>query len=173
MQQINSIQFIKEEEVFQMATASMEVTKQTIENKATGVKRDAYSASVRFNRLHMYKFNIQSDDYALLHYYSKRKVPANQFVVPVRTRIIETKWPEKDGRKAHSRFAIQVYVTDKLKWEFDITNTQFMNSFSAGLEEGELKDYEPVIKIPGKQDKEVINEVKEELKTRLCHAFQE
>ena len=159
---LNSIQFIKPEEVNAMAIVPMEVTKSTITNKNTEVKRDAFSAALKFDRLTSFKLNISGDDFALIHYYSQRKYLADQFTVQARVRIVETKWPEKDGRKAHSSYLIQIYLTDELKWEFDITKSQFLSAFLAGIKVGGLSQYKPIEKIPGKQDKEVVVQEEEE-----------
>ena len=44
---------------------------------------------------------------------------------------------------------IQIYLNNNLKWEFDITSTQFLNAFLQGLSEGDIeKVYSPVERIP-------------------------
>ena len=161
--QINSIQFIKPEEVNAMALVPMEVTKSVIANKNTEVKREQFSAALKFDRLTTFKLNISNDDFALIHYYSQRKYLADQFTVQAHVRVIETKWPEKDGRKAHSSYLIQIYLTDDLKWEFDITKSQFLPVYLAGIKAGSLSQYLPIEKIPGKSDKEVVKEEEEKL----------
>ena len=95
---LNSIQFIKPEEVSAMPVVAMEVTHSVITNKNSEVKRDSYSAALKFDRLTSFKLNISGDDFALIHYYSQRKYLAEQFNVQAHVRMIETKWPEKDGR---------------------------------------------------------------------------
>ena len=151
MAKVSGINFIKEDEVKTMPMAPMEVTKALIVNKDTGVKRDAYSAQVKFDYYSSFKFpsGITSDDYALIHYHSKRKKHDDQFVVQAHVRIVETKWPEREGRKARSTYMIQIYLNNNLKWEFDITSTQFLNAFLQGLSEGDIeKVYSPVERIP-------------------------
>ena len=88
---------------------------------------------------------------------------ADQFTVQAHVRIIETKWPEKDGRKAHSSYMIQIYLTDDLKWEFDITKSQFLPVYLAGIKAGNLSQFKSIEKIPGKTDKEVVKEEEEKL----------
>ena len=159
---LNSIQFIKPEEVSAMPVVAMEVTHSVITNKNSEVKRDSYSAALKFDRLTSFKLNISGDDFALIHYYSQRKYLAEQFNVQAHVRMIETKWPEKDGRKAHSSYLLQIYLTDELKWEFDITKSQFLSAFLAGIKAGGLSQYKPIEKIPGKTDKEVVVQEEED-----------
>ena len=81
-----------------------------------------------------------------------------------RVRLVETQWPENGDRKANSTYELQVYVNDNLKWESDITDTDFLKAVLTGNKEGFLKEYVPVIRIPGKQEKEVsdIQDLQEE-----------
>ena len=162
MAQINSIRFIKPEEVNSMASAPMEVTRSVILNKTTGVKREMYSAAVKLDRLTTFPLTIDSNEYALLHYHIQRKKFDDQFTVQAKIRIIETKWPERENRKAHSSFMIQVYVNDNVKWEFDITHSTFLLALQAGYKEGALEAFKPVEKIPGQSDKEEEERVEQE-----------
>ena len=166
MAKVSGINFIKEDEVKTMPMAPMEVTKALIVNKDTGVKRDTYSAQVKFDYYSSFKFpsGITSDDYALIHYHSKRKKHDDQFVVQAHVRIIETKWPEREGRKARSTYMIQIYLNNNLKWEFDITSSQFLNAFLQGLAEGDIeKAFAPVERIPFSFDDKEEPKVAEDL----------
>ena len=158
LMKINGIRFITPEEVNAMNSVNLEVTKALLGGKSSDVKRFMFSIDVQFDRLTSHKMTISNDDFALLHYYSERKYLADQFTVQARARIVETKWPEKDGRPAHSSYMLQVYCTDELKWEEDITNKQFVNVYLKGIKNGGLKEFLPVARIPGLQEKEVIQE---------------
>ena len=155
---INGIKFITPEEVNEMSPVEIEVTKTSFGGKSGDVKREMFNIDVKFDRLTSRKIPINNDDYALLHYYSERKYLADQFTVQARARIVETKWPEKDGRPAHSSYLLQVYATDDLKWEEDITNKQFVNVYLKGIKNGDLKDFLPVVRIPGVQEKEEVEQ---------------
>ena len=162
LMKLNSIRFISQEEVNAMAQADLEVTKTTF-GKANEVKRDSYSIEVKLDRLTSHKLPISKDDFVLLHYFSERKNLADQFVVACRARIIETQWPEKDSRPAHSSYLLQIYVNEDLKWEEDFSYLQFRNVYLKGIKNGGLKEFLPVIRIPGIQEKEVdLEEPKEE-----------
>ena len=155
---VNGIRFITPEEVNAMSQVDLEVTRTSFGSKTGDVKRDMYSIEVKFDRLTSRKLPISNDDFALLHFYSERKYLADQFTVQAKARIVETQWPEKDGRPAHSSYLLQIYATDELKWEEDITNKQFVNVYLKGIKNGDLKDFLPVVRIPGIQEKEVIQE---------------
>lgn len=155
---VNGIKFITPEEIAGMSPVDLEVTKTSFGGKTGDVKREMYNIEVKFDRLTSRKLPISNDDFALLHFYSERKYLADQFTVQAKARIVETQWPEKDGRPAHSSYLLQIYATDELKWEEDITNKQFVNVYLKGIKNGDLKDYPPVVRIPGSQEKEVIQE---------------
>ena len=162
MNKINSIRYVTPEEVKAMSVADLEVT-HSVFGKANEVKRDSYTIEVKLDRLTSHKISIQKDDFVLLHYFSERKNLADQFVVPCRARIIETQWPEKDNRPAHSSYLLQIYVNDDLKWEEDFSYLQFRKVYLQGIKNGGLKEFLPVIRIPGSQEKEVeLEEPKEE-----------
>lgn len=155
---INSIKFLKPEEINSMPMAAFDVTRSVITVKDTEIKRDVYSAEVKLGRLTKFKINLSSDDFALLCYFTKKPLDGyipNQFSTQAHVRIVETKWPERGEKKAHSSYIIQVYLDEDLKWEFDITDTQFLKNFLKGVEAGVLKEFAPAVKIPGSQEKEV------------------
>lgn len=158
---INGIRFITPEEVNSMPLVDLLVTKASIGSKDSDIKREMYYVDVKFDRLTSRRMNITSDDYALLHFYSERKYIADQFLVRARARIVETKWPDKDGRPAHSSYMLQVYCTEELKWEQDVTKQQFINVYLKSIKNGELKEFLPVIRIPGNEEREVTQEEKD------------
>lgn len=152
--QLNLINYVTEEEIKAMPLVDLEVTKSTITNKNSNVRRDAYSAMLKFDRLAHFKLNITNDDFALLHYFSGKQYISDQFTVRAHVRIIETKWPEKDGREAHSSYRIDIYVTEDLRWSFDITKSQFLPVLKMGIKAGSLIAFKPIERLPGKQEKE-------------------
>ena len=82
-------------------------------------------------------------------FFQGRREVQSQFSCPCRVRIVETKWPEKEGRKARSTYMIQIYVDKELKWEFGITGTIFLKAFLEALEGGDLgPQFKPVENIP-------------------------
>ena len=134
--QINLINYVTEEEIKAMPLVDLEVTKSTITNKNSNVRRDTYSAMLKFDRLAHFKLNITNDDFALLHYFSGKQFINDQFNVRAHVRFVETKWPEKDGREAHSSYRIDIYVTEDLRWSFDITKSQFLPVLKMGIKAG-------------------------------------
>lgn len=152
---INSIDWLSQKEIDAMEIANMTVTKRTMTAKDTGVVSHAYSAVVSFDFDEdvQYKLNITNDEYALLNFRrgSKRKV--QQFKIPCKVRMIETKWPAKGNGKEHSSYIIQIYVSESLKWEEDFTKTKFMDVYKEGLAQGEFKKFMPLVRIPGEKDK--------------------
>ena len=156
--QINLINYVTEEEIKAMPLVDLEVTKTTITSKTTNVHRDTYQAVVKFDRLSSFKLNITNDDFALLHYFSGKQYISNQFTVRAHVRVVETKWPEKDGREAHSSYRLDIYVTEDLRWSFDITKAQFLPVLKMGIKQGSLVAFKPIERLPGKQEKEVIEE---------------
>ena len=152
----NPLSYLKEEEINAMPLVDLEVTKSVSNVKEQKIKRTSYSARLIFDRLTFFRTNISSDDFALLTYYADKDKDfvENQFTVPVHVRIVETQWPEKGEIKAHSRFEMQIYVNERLGYRFDITNSSFLDAYQVGRERGKLKEFDPVIRIPGKLDKE-------------------
>lgn len=159
---INTIQFITEGEVKAMPIIDFEITRSQITNKNTNVKRDSYSAVAKLDRLTSFRWTISNDDYALFHYFSGRNYISDQFSVKGHIRIIETKWPERNGQKAHSSYRIDLYATEDLKWSFDITRSQFLAVYQAGLKSGNLAYLKPIEHIPGSRETEVKVEAKAE-----------
>ena len=160
--QLNLINYVTEEEIKAMPLVDLEVTKSSITNKNSNVRRDTYQAMLKFDRLTSFKLNITNDDFALLHYFSGKQYINDQFTVRAHVRIIETKWPEKDGREAHSSYRLDIYVTEDLRWSFDITKAQFLPVLKMGIKSGSLVAFKPIERLPGKQEKEVIEEASPE-----------
>ena len=156
--QLNLINYVTEEEIKAMPLVDLEVTRSTITNKNSNVRRDTYQAILKFDRLTSFKLNITNDDFALLHYFSGKQYVSDQFTVRAHVRIIETKWPAKDGREAHSSYRLDIYVTEDLRWSFDITKAQFLPVLKMGIKSGSLSAFMPIERLPGKQEKEVIEE---------------
>lgn len=155
MQKINGVKFLQPEEINSMVAARLEVTRNLLTNKTTGVKREMFSALVRFDRLHSFSFDIDNNEYALLNYHIQRKKTDDQFEMSCKVRLIETKWPEKDGRKAHSSYLLQIYVNDDLRWEFNFSaKSTFVKAMLAGYKDGKLQEYKPIERIPGQFDEE-------------------
>lgn len=152
--QLNLINYLTEEEIKAMPLVDLEVTKSTITSKNSNVHRDTYSAMLKFDRLTSFRINITNDDFALLHYFSGKQYISDQFTVRAHVRVIETKWPEKDGREAHSSYRLDIYVTEDLKWSFDITKAQFLPVLKMGIKSGNLLAFKPIERLPGKQEKE-------------------
>jgi len=165
MQQINSIKFLKPEEIEAMKLVPMEITKQEIVSK-DDIRRDAYSAIIHFSRLANYRVpGIGSDEFALLHYASGNPKIKNQFSMDVKVRFIETQWPKKDDREGFSTYMIQIYVDKELRWEHDLQRTGFLSVYLKGLKDGTLKGFEPVVRIPGAKEK--VEPIQEEDKDKL------
>ncbi len=160
--QLNLINYVTEEEIKAMPLVDLEVTKSTITNKNSNVRRDTYQAMLKFDRLTSFKLNITNDDFALLHYFSGKQYINDQFTVRAHVRIIETKWPEKDGRPEHSSYRLDIYVTEDLRWSFDITKAQFLPVLKMGIKSGSLIAFKPIERLPGKQEKEVEEEAPKE-----------
>lgn len=145
---LNSIQFITPEEIEAMTDAELEVTKRTYVDRRTGVRRTAVTARLILDRLTEYPLKVDFDDFSLLHYHTKRKYVSDQFSVRAKVRIVETKWPERNGQKAHSSFKLDVYVSPILKWSEDITRDRFLHVVMAGIESGTLSNMKLFERIP-------------------------
>ena len=150
----NPLGFLKEDEIKTFPIVKLEALRVPILYKEVNVKRDTYTANVKFENLVVYKINLSSDEFALLHYFSEREKVENQFTVQVRARIVETQWPEKDGFKARSTYELQVYVDEDLGYRFNVTETPFVTNFLKALKKGKLKGFEPIVRIPGQNEKE-------------------
>lgn len=162
MQKINSINFLQPEELAAMHPVRMEVTKVSIGRD--DVQRHMFSALLKFAKDVEYALNITRDDYALLRLKKESKYAVDQFEVQAKVRFIETKWPAKDGFKEHSTYMLQIAVDDdrSLRWEFDITRTKFADVYKGYLAKGDLKGFEPIVKIPGLKESEAIQVEKAE-----------
>ena len=152
---LNLINYITKEEIDAMPLCDLEVTKSTITSKTNNVRRESFQAILRFDRLTSFRMNITNDDYALLHYFSGKQYISDQFNVRAHVRIIETKWPAKDGRPEHSSYRLDIYVTEDVKWTFDITKAQFLPVLKMGIKNGSLAAFKPIERLPGKQEEEV------------------
>ena len=153
--QLNLINYVTEEEIKAMPLCDLEVTRSNITSKQNNIRRESFQAILRFDRLTSFRMNITNDDFALLHYFSGKQYISDQFTVRAHVRIIETKWPEKDGRPAHSSYRLDIYVTEDLKWSFDITKAQFLPVLKMGIKNGSLANFKPIERLPGKQEEEV------------------
>ena len=145
----SSISFIKPEEIKAMPVVNMVATH--LQFNKDNIVRHGYEAQVLIaDEELMFKIpNFSGDEFALLHYRQKNKKRQSQFSCPCRVRIVETTWPEKEGRKARSTYMIQIYVDKELKWEFGITGTIFLKAFLEALEGGDLgPQFKPVENIP-------------------------
>lgn len=169
MAQINKIKFITAEELKSMPLTPFEITKSIIQSKDRDVKRESFLGVVKLDPLTPYKINLSPCEFALLLYHTKGRNKDNNYIpshfkAQARVRLVETQWPENGDRKANSTYELQVYVNDDLKWESDITDSDFLKAVLTGNKEGFLKEYVPVIRIPGKQEKEVsdIQDLQEE-----------
>lgn len=162
--QVNSVRFLKPEEIAAMRKAPMEITKQEIVTK-DDIRRDSYSAVIHLSKLANYRVPITSDDFALLHYASNNQKIKNQFTVQAAIRIIETKWPKTETREGFSTYMMQIYVDKDLRWEFDLQRSGFLAVYLKGIQDRSLAGFEPVIRIPGAKEKAVesIQEVKEDM----------
>ena len=159
---INSINFLHPEELASMHPVRMEVTKVMVGKD--DVQRAIFSALLKFAKDVEFSLNINRDEYALLRLKKESKYAVDQFEIQAKVRFIETKWPGKDGGKPHSSYMLQICVDDDkaLRWEFDITRMKFAEVYKAYLDKGILKGFEPLERIPGLKEAEVIQEVKDE-----------
>lgn len=155
---LNSINFITPEELEKMPQVSIEVNRVYYPAKNNKPASENYSAVCKLDPRGHVKFPIRIDanQWLLLHYLTGRNYPANQFVVPGKIRLIETQWPESPTRKAHNTVHIEVYVDEDLRWDFDITRSDFYKVFKKAIERGDVnKVFTPYTRVPGTQETEI------------------
>lgn len=162
MNNYNSINFLRPEELKAMKHVRLEATKTTL-GKEGGVQRHVFNGLVKIAKDVEYGFSLTRDEYALLRLKKESKYAVDQFEVDALMRVIETKWPGKDGAPGYSSYLLQICVDDDkdLRWEYDITRVKFCSVYKGNLAKGNLVGFEPVIRIPTAKDKEVIQEVQE------------
>lgn len=159
---INSIQFITPEEIAAMPIVDMEVTHRSFVSKNSSIRSEQYSAELQFDRVTRFRLNISGDEFALLHYFSNRKYVADQFTVKAKARVVETKWPEKNGQKAHSSYKIDIYLTNSLRWSFDLTHSKFLEVLQNGVNSGALAYMKFIERTPGAVEKDTEAEAPKE-----------
>ena len=151
---INTINFITKEEVEAMPTVNMEVTRNVISSHNTGVRRETFTGTLRFNKLASFRINLSSDEYALLNYFAGKNGYSDQFNVKAKVRFIETQWPANGDLKARSTYLVDVYVDEDLRWSFDLTHHKFLPVLKKNFEKGELQAYTPIVRAPGKREQD-------------------
>lgn len=166
-QRFNKAPFITDEEVAKMATVPMLIERSVFVNKANNTKRKSYVGTLEFDKdLTLLPVRLTSDEFALLHFNSGRKVISDQFRITAKVRIIRTDWPEHDGMKANSTYRIDIYISKELSWSIELGRNKFIYVLLKGIENGNLKQFTPLVTVPTLKDmkgleREVIKETED------------
>lgn len=163
---ISSPEFITQDELSLMSLCPVQVERQVFVNKDTNLKRKAYKMTLLFDKdLVQFSKNLTLDEFALMHIQSGNSRVNDQFKVQAFTRLVKTDWPEHDGYKANSTYALDIYINKDLAWRESLSKNKFLPVILHSIKNNAIKVPIVTRKVNSFNEKEASTELENKVET--------